>query len=529
MLVAFVGLASLYALTVPGFAPADETSHTGQALLVARGELPALDTPTPDAVPGMALYFELRQQLYTANHPPLYYGVVGVPLRLGVALERPLLGFVAARLATVLLAAVAGVATWNLARTLLPGRRELPVLAAALVLLVPIVPRVSGTLYNDGFGLAAFAVLLWIAVELLVRGPSRGRLAAAAVAAATVALTRSIGLGGVALLAVAVLLAHLVHRRGPATGRLLAGAWRSAVVVGVAALASGWFWIRNHRRYGDLAGTQYNLERFEYERDGSVFDFLFRLDKAAALGQDLWGRMYDEARFTATGWGLVPVVVFGVLVLGGAIAIVVRLLRRRSTGAADPALPLADDAGRRLAWLLLAGWSAAVWASVLSYNATGGGLHARYLFPALPALAVLVAAALGALPGWRRGWAPAASVATMVSLGVVWSFALADRFAPAGSSAIADLTANASAANDVAAAPVWLALVLAVAGGAATCWSLVVLAGEPVPAGSVEGSPDDPARAVDRPCADPAGATADPAGAAPGPAGVTDGAGDDRQ
>jgi len=481
VVVGFLGLASVYAFSVPGFTPADETSHVGQAYLVAEGKLPTLDTATPDVVPGMALYFPTRRRLYTANHPPLYYAVAGVPIRLGVEAERPLLGFVAARVLTAAIASLAAVATWRMASVLLPGRRELHVLAAALVLLVPMVPMTAGTVYNDGFGLAGFAVLLALCVEVLVRGPRTRTLLLLGGAAVVVGLTRTIGLGGVAIAAGVAATSILVHHRGALGRRLLVGGAWAAGVLGAVGLTSGWFWVRNERRYGDLAGSAYNLEQFGYVRKGSTFEFLTALDPILTVHRRTWGRMYDVRDF-ATGWGIWPGLLIVAVVLVGAVLLVARMVRRRATGLPDPAIPPATEVGPRLAWLLLGGWWAAVWISVMSYQASGGGLHPRYLFPCLPAVAVLAAAAIGAWPGRRRGVLPALLIAPLVAIGLQHAARFADLIGPAGASWSSAIVENAYASNAVAGVFVWSAVLLAVAGTALACWSTVSLARAPVPA-----------------------------------------------
>jgi hypothetical protein len=491
VVLAFLGVASLYAFSVPGFAPADETSHVGQAYLVAKGELPRLDTATPDVVPGMALYFPTRRELYTANHPPLYYGVVGAPIRLGVATERPLLGFVAARVLTAAIAAVAALATWRMASVLLPGRRELHVLAAGLAVLLPLVPRTSGTVYNDGFALAGFAVLLAVCVELLVRGPRRGTLLLLVGAAVVVSLTRSVGLGGVAMAAAVAVAAHLAHHEERPRWLAHGAAW-AAGVVGAAALASGWFWARNQRLYGDIAGSDHNLERFGYFRKGSTFEFLSRFDLVLVVHRRIWGRMYDVRDF-ATGWWVWPGILFVLVVAGGALVLAARIVRRRRLGRPDPAIPPAPDLGRRLAWSLLVAWSAVVWVSLASYAAAGGGQHPRYLFPCLPAVAVLAAAAVGAWVRRRSGWTgvlPAVLIGSLVLLGLQQAARLADLIGPDGASWSSAIVTNASEANDVAGVFVWSAVVLALVGAALACWSMVRLGGEPlddVEAGTADG------------------------------------------
>src|SRR5512132_2282478 len=69
-----------------------------------RAGCPTLTTPAP-----LLLAPGVGPRTYTANHPPLYYALIGVPLRLGLASGHPMAGLVAARLLTVLVGA-AGVA-----------------------------------------------------------------------------------------------------------------------------------------------------------------------------------------------------------------------------------------------------------------------------------------------------------------------------------------------------------------------------------------------------------------------------------
>src|SRR6266545_7607355 len=80
MLLAFGVLGCLHALTVRPFLPADEIPHTGYAVVVGRGHLPTLSTPTP-LLTGMPRRTAQGHggQIYTANHPPLYYMLVATP------------------------------------------------------------------------------------------------------------------------------------------------------------------------------------------------------------------------------------------------------------------------------------------------------------------------------------------------------------------------------------------------------------------------------------------------------------------
>lgn len=477
VLVAFMGLGALYAFTVPKFLPADETSHVGHALTVGHGDLPRLDSAVPDEVPGMALQYEVRREIYTANHPPLYYLPVAVPLRLGVGSGHPVLGLEAARLLTVAMTAVAALATWWTARLLLPRRGDVAVLAAGITVLLPAVPRFAGVVHNDGFALAVASMAMAVTTRILVLGPSRGRLLAAAAAGAALALTRAVGIPAAALVAAGTGAAVLLHSPRPVAGRILRAVGAGVTVAAGALLASGWFWLRSRRLYGDIAGSAYNLERFGYGPRGSTAGLITQGQWPLVLYRQLWGRMYDSAEL-AVGWGAAPGIVYAALVAAGAICLLVRTLRRHD---GRPISAFARDAGpaergRLVAWSFLCAWLGLVYASTISYIASGGGVHGRYLFPALPAAALLAAAAIGALPGRRWGAGPALTLALFTGTGLAWAAVFADRLRPAARWWGAAMTGTASVANGAPSGLVWLTVLLALSGTAAACFSLKNLA-----------------------------------------------------
>jgi len=476
VLAAFVGLGALYAFTVPKFLPADETSHVGYALTIGRGELPTLSTPVPDEVPGLALEYEIRREIYTANHPPLFYLPVAVPLRLGVETGHPVLGFVAARLLTVALTAIGAVATWWTARLLVPRRADVAVLAAAIAVLLPAVPRFAGVVYNDGFALAVAATATAVTIRLLVLGPTPRRFAGVMAVAAMLALTRAVGIPAAFLVAAATGVAVLLHGTRPLAARLGRALGAGALVMVGAAAASGWFWLRSRRLYGDIAGSAYNLDRFGYGPRGTTAGLITDLHWPMVFYRQLWGRIYDSAEL-AVGRGALPGALFALLVAAGAVALVVRGARGhgrptfRDLAATDVA-----TRGRLAGWCLVVAWIGLIYVSTISYVASGGGVHGRYLFPAIPAMALLTAAAIGALPGRGRGVAQAATVALLAATGLVWAARFADRLQPASSWWGSAMTSAAATANGVPAGAVWLTIVVTVVATAVVCVALVSLA-----------------------------------------------------
>lgn len=408
----FVLVCSAHALTVRPFFPADETAHTSYALVLSDLELPTIDTPVPfDRIDGMPRQLESRARIYTANHPPLYYALVAPVLWSGVETDHADLGFFLARLLSVGLTAAGIVAVACLAQTLMPGRDDVMMLAAGLSVLAPGFVHLSALVHNDGFSFAVAAWTMAISARVLVDGPSTRRLAFLVAVAAAAPLTRATGIGVAAIAIGAAALAPVLHDDTAIPRRLGRGVLQSFVVAASAIAASGWFWWRNHRLYGDLAGSEENLERFGFEaRSGSTLDRLLDPNLASTLYQQLFGRLAG-GRDLAEGWWMTPA---WVLLLGGAAGLVFLGLRALRDG-----IDLPMDHGRLIVWSLLIAWTLALWISVLSYFGSGGGLHARYLFPALPGIAVLAGVALCGSRGPRARLA-AVVLTSLLALNVVW-------------------------------------------------------------------------------------------------------------
>jgi hypothetical protein len=412
VLLAFVVLAALHALTVRPFLPADERSHTGYGLLVAQGKLPTLTTPAPSLrSPGVG------PRIYTANHPPLYYALVAAPLRLGVASGHPMLGFVAARLLTVLLGAAGIAAVAALALVLSPRRPRLALAAAAVGPLLPSLVHISGLVHNDAFGFTTATATLAAAALLLVRGPGAARLAALAAAAAAAAMTRASGLPFAALAVLAAGLAPLIHhRRRPPVARVVSAAAQSALVAGAVLGAAGWFYLRNRVLYGDLGGTAENLRLFGYGDRGSMLDLLGSGRYWSGVYDQLWGRMAG-GQFLASGTLAWPGRLLGAVVVAGLALGGVRLVRSGSlaAGRSGPA----GSTGLMVAWLLVLATVPLTMVAMAGYVAEGGGTHARYLYPALGAISLVAAVGLAELPGRHRSLAILAVVAGQVALNLL--------------------------------------------------------------------------------------------------------------
>ncbi|CUU54476.1 4-amino-4-deoxy-L-arabinose transferase [Parafrankia irregularis] len=485
-----VGL--LGVLATEPFASADEAQHTAYAVEVGEGRLPELDTPVRATIPGMSGLpadcrvdpadvrraaveaadrpaddrqaqvslpacaardrgFASFEVIYTANHPPLFYLLESVPLRIGRSAGHPLAGFYAARILNLAVGFAALVATASLVRVLVPGRPDLAVAAAAITGAMGGFVAVTAQVYNDALAVTLITAATAATLVLLRRGPSARTLLAVAVLVPAAALSRASGAIAASLLVpmvgVAVGLAFArgtglgVGRRPALGGRPEPGRrpalWRSALVGLAAAVttglltvaAAGWFYLRNERLYGDLTATG---------RIASMFPTGFEERSAwqVVTSEDFWWLVY-RGLFgrpkLLLGWPYRVAVGVGLLTLVGLLAAPVRaglaraVARRAGHRAAGDAVGVtADGAGcdvgpargtwvtDLMCWLVAGAQALIAVATLVGFVAAGGASFARYLLPALPMLAVAVAAGCSALPLARRG------LPTVLVVGALW-------------------------------------------------------------------------------------------------------------
>jgi 4-amino-4-deoxy-L-arabinose transferase-like glycosyltransferase len=359
---------------VPPLLPSDESSHVSYALTLANGELPRLDQPNVRGFPHM----KTEATIFTANHPPLLYALVAGPLEAGIHAGQPIIGLKIARMISLLfgLATVLGAAV--LAMLVLPGREDVPVIAAAVVALTPTVPHTSGILYNDAIGMAGSTWLLIAGMWVFRRGATRQTVLLLMAAAAFAALARSSSLFA---LAPAILLAGFGTRRWrPALGI-------GALTIGTVAVAGGWWYLRNKHLYGSFLGNGYLTRRGRAIPKRPFGDVLVDLRVWRFMLGRAWNGFTLPNRLIPTWsgwWGvIVEVPALVGLVIGLARAVDRRLRPSRDT---------------LVIWGALGLFCATAFVSVVGFVSIGGNSFARYWFPILPVAGIVIGLGYSYLP-----------------------------------------------------------------------------------------------------------------------------------
>lgn len=402
ILVTFVSLALAWNITIPPYENLDEIEHAEVIRHIAvTGRLPVHGEAE-------AAGFHVRQE---ASQPPLYHllGAAWVRLR-GLPREAPdvrpipatfvacgsgdtlynrvtwsrdpYTGFppeghrrtvYALRLLSTLLQCATVAGTWALARRLAPRGFVAP-LATAVVAFNPQFLLLAAGVNNDNLVIPLATWALVLLVDIWQRGPTPTRLLGFGILTGLAALSKLSGLGLLGLGGL-TLLAYAWRQRAPLT-RLLR--WGVLLVVPALALVAPWLG-RNWRLYGDLTAL------------APMLDVVGR----TAVRVDLWGTFQLMLR---SYWGQLPCAFypralywpFFALLGGGCVGLVAhfRTLARRTELA------------------LLGGWFVIIVVAWVRWNALTPATGGRLLFPAAPALAVLLAVGWQQLqPRLARAWA----------------------------------------------------------------------------------------------------------------------------
>ncbi len=416
LLAAFVALGVLYSVVTPLFETPDEIWHFGFVRYVAEHRALPVQSALPD--------HRARQE---ASQPPLYYLVAGAatawidmtdfddlvrlnpyggypPLpgdrdnrsafvhtdREAFPWHGATLAIHIARLVTVLFGAAAVGLTYALARELFPARPGLALGAAALLSFNPQFLFMASGVGND-VPSAAFAalVLFWLA-RIVRRGASTRRLALLGFSLGLAALTKVSLLALLPLALLAMTKSQIPNpKKEGGSWSLGFGIWDLGVhwlwVIGIWALIAGWWYARNWLLYGDWLGMQ-----FQVQLSGSGFRQMpYSPDEALRDLHQTWVTFW--LTFGFENLAASPLVSIG-LVVGLAFALIGlgRFVTRESL-----------DRPARAGLLVLGAWVVLMVGALVRWMALTEAAYGRLLFPAAPAIAILMALGLVSWPPRR--------------------------------------------------------------------------------------------------------------------------------
>jgi Dolichyl-phosphate-mannose-protein mannosyltransferase len=418
IVIAFFLLSIAFGVVVPVLEAPDEPSHVAMVRFIATQHALPIQLPS--------LGFPAGQE---GSQPPFYYGLAALLWQLAPAPDLAptwadhnpfirfdrqaaptdnralyahtaaeafpyrgdILGIHLARLLSAVLGAATVVFAFLLAAELFPRRRLVPLLTAALVAFNPQFIFSSATVNNDVAAAATSTFVLWCCVRWARRGGSRGLAIALGLGLGAALLAKT---GGPLLLVPVgiVLLVDLTRRPGWSS-------WlgRVALVATLAAVVAGWWFARNQVLYGDPLGWSAMLAA----NSQMIRSTPISVQEAASA---LW-----QARGTywgTFGWTNIVYVpsIYQALDLFALAALSGLVIRAaRSARSLDLSRPTANSL---VPEALIVLWPLLVFASLVRWNQINQAADQwRLLFPAVAAIAVLLALGVDAVLSPPHPWA----------------------------------------------------------------------------------------------------------------------------
>lgn len=424
LLLVFLTLGLVYGIVVPPFENLDEPGHFEVIRYIAdTGRLPIHGTPEAEA-------YQYRQE---ASQPPLYYLLSAVLVRIvglqaddaptyirfktrvacgpdapmlydnrSVFYHNPhqeafpwhgaLLALHVLRVWSTLLQTMTVVTTYFLARRLL-GSWRVAFLAAAIVAFNPQFLFTASGVNNDNLVTPMTTVGLFLLFRSWEKGFSSRRSLTLGLIAGLAGMSKLSGWLLLPLAVIVMVIAFRPHRSWRALGQFVSCGILMAL--GALAISGGWFW-RNWRLYGDPTALRPMLDLVG-RRSISVFP----LAEGGLMFRSFWGQIpcafYPEAFY-------IPYVLLVCAGIAGWIR----------------GWPRLSSAERR-AGLVLAGWFLIVLIGWMRWDTMTYAAGGRLLFPALPAVAILIGAGVAHLI--RKQWiiqGTAVALALLALAAVAW-------------------------------------------------------------------------------------------------------------
>ncbi|HVB96486.1 MAG TPA: glycosyltransferase family 39 protein [Chloroflexota bacterium] len=425
VLLAYLVLAVLYAIRVPTWNAPDEPAHYNFIRSIAVDHrLPILEPGDYNQARLSRLVSEhfpagvsIAGLKYESHQPPLYY-LIASPVFLatqGLGERRQV---VALRFVTVLIGALFIAATYRLASLIFPKGTPYPLAAAAFVAFIPMHVFMDAAIDNDALAELMVCLTLIVLVKDLTRprAPRHDWLAGALVGLSI--LTKLVA-GITAVLVVVGFLgsALLSANREKSLREWPLRVFRSGLV---AALISGWWFVRNVVIYG--IGDPVGLRRHAQVVVGQPLTPTTSLSAIRQMSltafHSFWGQF---------GWMGIPytnrtydvLATLSLFVGLGVLVFVWRMLhapRQPDETVDGKVTALVFSRPQRWSLVLLAFAGMCVFVGVVFYNMRYLQPQGRYLFPTLPGLAVFSVAGIGELIREEH----VRLVLTLAALAMVW-------------------------------------------------------------------------------------------------------------
>lgn len=425
VLLAFIGLGTLYALLTPLFEISDELWHYPMVKTLADGHgLPVQDPAQPGP---------WRQE---GSQPPLYYGLMALAtfwidtsdidtvrwlnphvdngiitadrnnnilIHTYPETEWPWRGTVLAvrliRLLSVLLGTLTVYFTYRLALELLPGQTAVALAAAAFTAFTPMFVFISASVNNDTLAIALAAIALWLMVSWVRQAlpPPMVQVALMGLVLGGAALSKVSALGLWPLAGAALVYAYLrvtlggKGRRGLVRRLVLA----LGVMFGLAALLSFWWFWRNYQLYGDWLGWNAFLATVGSRPTPATLEILW--GERVGFMQAYWG-LFGGVSVSMPDWVYLALNLMTGFAGLGLLLEVGRFSWTYWRSLARPWLALFD---RVFLWAFPVGWVVLILIGLVRWTSLTWASQGRLIFPAISAISLLLIAGWQA---WRKWW-----------------------------------------------------------------------------------------------------------------------------
>jgi 4-amino-4-deoxy-L-arabinose transferase-like glycosyltransferase len=308
------------------------------------------------------------------------------------------LGVHLVRLLSVLLGAVSVWITYRIGRELWPTSPELAWGGASLVAFTPMFLFISGAINNDTPVTTLSAATLWLCILTLRQGFTLKKDLLLGLILGAAILTKISALALLPIVGFTLIARAKLHQEP-------SGLWKSAsIILAILVISTGWWFVRNWLLYGDPTAITRTLKVWHERPEGpNVQAAIKQLDYAWS---SFWGRF---------GYGQIPLPNaiydgFRALTAVSACGLIVAFLKKTIHRALSAQM-LSDG-------ILVIAFPALFLVAMFYYMSVSlTGSNGRYLFPALPAIGLLL---VRGLVEWvpRHWWWKAAVTLAVVMLAI---------------------------------------------------------------------------------------------------------------